>query len=142
VIPTILGAAAAVAALFAWLVRRFARRLASRPRAIPASVEEAPPTTDLSGAAASLNSDPVAAYRTLASTVRAALASRYGFPARALTTTELERRMEAEGVDRWQARLVGGLLEECDAVVYAGYRPASERRLADLNMAREILEAG
>jgi hypothetical protein len=37
---------------------------------------------------------------------------------------------------------VGGLLEECDAVVYAGYRPASERRLADLNMAREILEAG
>ena len=35
---------------------------------------------------------------------------------------------------------VGGLLEECDSVIYAGYRPAAERRQADLTMAREIVE--
>ena len=49
--------------------------------------------------------------------------------------------MEASGVDRWQTRLVGGFLEECDAVVYAGYLPAAERRQADLTMAREIVES-
>jgi hypothetical protein len=90
---------------------------------------------------AELLTNPVAAYRAMALLVRESLASRYGFPARALTTRELARRMEAEGVDRWQARLVGGLLEECDAVVYAGYRPAPERRTADLTMAMQVLEA-
>ena len=48
--------------------------------------------------------------------------------------------MEAEGVDRWQSRLVRGLLDECDQVIYAGYRPAMERRTADLGIARELLE--
>jgi hypothetical protein len=48
--------------------------------------------------------------------------------------------MEAAGVDRWQARLVRGLLENCDAVVYSGYLPALDRRHADLNIAREIVE--
>jgi hypothetical protein len=122
--------------------RRALRWQRNRPRRVPAPVPVPAPPPDLSGAAAQLDSDPVAAYRQLASTVRAVLAARYSFPARSLTTAELERRMETEGVDRWQARLVGGLLEECDAVVYAGYRPAPERRHADLNMAREILEAG
>ena len=93
------------------------------------------------GAGALLDSDPVAAYRALAFAVRRHLAEQYGFPARALTASELERRMEAEGLDRWQARLVAGLLENCDAVVYAGYRPAPERRRHDLTMAREIVEA-
>jgi hypothetical protein len=67
--------------------------------------------------------------------------SRYGVPATALTTSELRARIESSGADRFQARLVGGFLEECDSVVYAGYRPASERRRADLTMAREIVEA-
>jgi len=84
--------------------------------------------------------DPVAAYRSIATTVRFTLGERYGIPAPALTTRELQRRMEAVGIDRWQARLAGGLLEECDAVVYAGYRPAAERRMADLTMARELVE--
>jgi hypothetical protein len=84
--------------------------------------------------------DPVAGYRTIATTVRFTLGERYGIPAPALTTRELQRRMEAAGIDRWQARLAAGLLEECDAVVYAGYRPATERRLADLNMARELVD--
>jgi hypothetical protein len=87
-----------------------------------------------------LNDDPVAGYRSMATTVRSVLGERYGIPAPALTTRELRRRMEGAGVDRWQSRLVGGLLEECDAVVYAGYRPAQERLTADLNMAREIVE--
>jgi hypothetical protein len=95
----------------------------------------------LEGAEALLEHDPVAAYRQLAAIVRGVLGRQYSFPAKALTTRELARRMEAEGVDRWQSRLVSGLLEECDAVVYAGYRPALERREADLNMAREIVEA-
>ncbi len=100
----------------------------------------APPTIDLQDAASIIDTDPVRAYRALATVVRHLLSNRYGFPAFALTTAELQRRMEAEGVDRWQSRLVGGLLQECDAVVYSGYRPAQERRQADLNMAREIVE--
>jgi len=84
--------------------------------------------------------DPVAAYRRMGTTVRRVLAEHYNLPAVALTTGELGRRMESEGVDRWKARLVRGLLENCDAVIYAGYRPADDRRRADLNIAREIVE--
>jgi hypothetical protein len=118
-------------------VRAIARRLR---RALPPEVAPGP-ARGLGGAEALLADDPVGAYRRLATAVRTVLSERYGFPASALTTGELQRRMEAEGVDRWQARLVSGLLEECDAVVYAGYRPAFERREADLTMAREIVEA-
>jgi hypothetical protein len=89
-----------------------------------------------------IDTDPVAAYRTLAAAVRIALAERYGFPAPALTSRELQRRMIASGVDRLEARLVSGLLEECDAVQYGGYKPAPRRRLQDLGIAREIVEAG
>ena len=134
-----LGAAAALVVtglLGVWLTKVFRRRLrAARP-----PVEEAPaPPPGIQGAEGLLHHDPVAAYRSLAATIRAAIGDRYGFPAFALTTAELQRRMEGHGVERWQARLVSGLLEECDAVVYAGYRPAAERREHDLTMAREIL---
>lgn len=138
-----LGLAAALAVLVVGaglsLAFRVVRRRLARtavPSAEPAS--EAP----LAGIEDLLLHDPVRAYRRLAATVRRVIAARYGLPAHALTTRELRRRMEGEGVDRWQARLVAGLLEECDAVVYAGYRPAPERRTADLTMAREIVEAG
>lgn len=115
-------------------------RILRRPRGIlqPSDVPAEHP--GLATATALLHTDSVAAYRALASVVRRKLGERYGFPAFALTSRELETRMEAVGVDRWEARLVGGLLENCDAVVYAGYRPAPERREADLNMAREIVE--
>lgn len=116
------------------------RRLARAKPALPPEAEPVP-IPSLDGAARLIESDPVGAYRTLAATVRNFIANRYGLPAQALTTGEIQRRMEAQGVDRWQARLVGGLLEECDSVVYAGYRPASERRAHDLTMAREIVEA-
>jgi len=113
-------------------------------RHLPKRIEppgDVPMLPDLGSAEALLAADPVRAYRTLGTVVRGELARRYGFPAVALTTNELQRRMEAEGVERWEARLVSGLLHECDAVIYAGYRPAPERRLADLTTAREIVEA-
>jgi hypothetical protein len=44
------------------------------------------------------------------------------------------------GHDRWQVRVAGGLLTQCDAVVYARYRPAAERADADLTAAYEIVE--
>lgn len=131
----------AVALLLAGLTWLSVRAIARRPGR-PEPAEALRPAPDLSAADALLDSDPVAAYRTLAATVRRHLADRYGFPAVALTARELEGRMMTVGVDRWEARLVGGLLENCDAVVYAGYRPAFERRQADLTMAREIVEAG
>lgn len=136
-----LGAIAGVM-LAAGLTYAIVRFIARRPRRSGEELVPAPAYPDLSGAAALLESDPVRAYRTLSAAVRRHLAERYDFPAVALTARELETRMEAEGVNRWEARLVGGLLENCDAVVYAGYRPASERRQADLTMAREIVETG
>ncbi len=117
------------------------RAVARRMRREAPAVEVAPPVPDLGGAEALMDADPVAAYRKLAASIRVVISDRYGFAAYALTTGELQGRMEARGIDRWQARLVGGLLQECDAVVYAGYRPAGERRQADLTMAREIVEA-
>lgn len=120
-----------------WLL---ARRWARRPRQVPAPMPTAPEIPGLHAAEAVIDSDPVSAYRVMSLVVKTELAQRYGLRATALTSTELRRRLEEQGIDRWQARLVGGLLDECDAVVYAGYRPAAERRRADLVMAREIVE--
>ena len=72
--------------------------------------------------------------------VRGYLTERFGFPAFALTTAELQAQMTSRGIDRWQARLAGGLLAQCDAVMYAHYRPAAERADADLTAAYEIVE--
>ncbi len=126
-----------VSGLVLLVVRALLRR---RPaRSVPQP--ELMPVPDLGAAESLLETDPVRAYRALGTVVRSEIGQRYGFPANALTTRELQSRMEAEGVERWQARLVSGLLQECDAVVYAGYRPAIERRFADLTTAREIVGA-
>ena len=95
---------------------------------------------DLGQAERLLDVDPVGAYRALAAIVRKVISDQYGVPAASLTAREIGGRMESQGVDRWQARLVSGLLQECEAVVYAGYVPAAERRHADLSMARQIVE--
>jgi hypothetical protein len=79
-------------------------------------------------------------YRLLGACIRRYLTQRFGFPAVALTTGELERYMEARGVERWPARLVVGLLNECDAVIYARYVPAAPRVEADNAMAYEIVD--
>ncbi|MGD9935084.1 MAG: hypothetical protein AB7T37_15415 [Dehalococcoidia bacterium] len=140
--PAIALGAATVLGMIAWaavfVARRLQRRLASRPTA-PVAVASQP--LGLEELEPLLDRDPVAGYRTLAALVRNVVGQEYGFPASALTTTEIRRRMEGSGANRFQSRLVGGFLENCDAVVYAGYRPAGERRKADLTMAREIVGA-
>ena len=95
---------------------------------------------DRAGAAFAQDADYVTYYTTLANTLREYLTARFGFPAFALTTTEMQDQMVRRGMDRWQARIVGGLLNQCDAVVYARYRPAAERADHDLTAAYEIIE--
>lgn len=84
--------------------------------------------------------DYAAHYARMAECIRRYVARRYGFPATALTTAELQERMVRGGVGRWRARLVSGLLSECDAVHYARYLPAPARAEADLEMAYEIVD--
>lgn len=139
------GAAVLVAAAAGFVL---ARRL--RARARPVLQPPAAPRSPEDAAVADL--DRIAAmrlierrefqtfYLLLADCVRRYLTERYGFPAVALTTSELRASMEQEGVSRWQARLVDGLLVECDAVVYAGYVPAAARAEGDLAVAYEIVE--
>lgn len=79
-------------------------------------------------------------YGTIASVVREYLGERFGFNATALTSSELETRMTGHGVDRWQARLVSGLLERCDHAVYARQYPDPESADHDLTVAFEIVE--
>lgn len=111
------------------------------PEFVPVGPEDRARLT-LDNAAASFvaERDFDAFYATLSAVVRGYLSDRFGFAAYALTTRELQERMLAIGMDRWQARLVGGLLEQCDAVVYANYRPAMSRTDADLTAAYEIVE--
>ncbi len=138
--PAIVAGVFLALLLAAGLLGAIGRRLWLRSRPVPLVLGEEPVPPTLAGPAALLYTDPVAAYRALAAVVRNVIGERYAIPAPALTSRELERRMEAEGIDRFQARLVGGFLQECDAVVYGGYRPANERRQADMTMAREIVE--
>ncbi len=79
-------------------------------------------------------------YGAIAVSVRDYLGDRFHFNAAALTTSELERRMTAHGVDRWQARLVGGLLDRCDRAVYARDYPDPASADHDLTVAYEIVE--
>ena len=97
------------------------------------------PADVLANAAFLLEVDAAASYRAISNAVRHVLGERYAFPAQSLTTSELETRMGAAGVDGWEERMARELLRECDAVVYAGYRPAVERRVADLRIARVIV---
>jgi hypothetical protein len=138
--PAIVGGVASAVVLLAAIGWFIARRIARRLRTPGPYVEAPALPPSLEGAERLLDSDPVAAYRMMSAVVKGELARRYGLRATALTSTELRRKLEAGG-DRWEARLVSGLLDECDSVIYAGYRPATERREADLTMAREIVEA-
>jgi hypothetical protein len=95
---------------------------------------------DRAGVAFAADGDYVAYYSTIAVTIRNYLTERFGFPAFALTTRELQEEMLRRGLDRWQIRVAGGLLSQCDAVVYAYYRPAAERADADLTAAYEVVE--
>lgn len=142
-VPGIIGGVAlafVVVAAFIVGATALARRWWNR-RELPVEPELVP-LPDVATAEALMHEDPVAGYRELARAVRSYLAAEYRFPARALTTEELQQRMQRAGVDHWVARMTRELLAECDAVVYAGYRPAAERRAGDVRVAREILGGG
>jgi hypothetical protein len=81
-----------------------------------------------------------ARYAAIAAITRAYLTGRYDFPAFAMTRRELQRGMTRAGVDRWPARLVANLLEQCDAVQFGGFVPAPTRVDADLTAAYEIVQ--
>ncbi len=141
----LLWPAVALVALVALLVATVALVLGrrwwrNRLRAPEEPLEPPPAPVDVLATAASLlEGDAAGAYRAISAAVRNILGERYEFPAQSLTTAELETRMAAAGVDGWEERMARELLRECDAVVYAGYRPVVERRIADLRIAREIV---
>lgn len=137
---------AALTALGYVLVRR---AIDARPAPVAAASAAPPPVPPEVAARAQLDAlahaghgDPRAYYATLAVTVRRYLSDRYGFPAYAMTRTELGRHMTAAGIDRWAGRLASNLLEQCDAVQFAGFEPAPERADADLTAAYEIIALG
>lgn len=139
------GVTALVLALAAAALTRRSRR-GPAPVAAPAPLEAvaegiARRRLDALAAADLLaHGDYDAYYGTIATVVRDYLEERFGFRARSLTTTELQQRMVALGVERWQARLVSGLLDRCDAAVYAGRRPDPISADHDLTVAFEIVE--
>ncbi|MHB8578158.1 MAG: hypothetical protein ACYDCQ_22840, partial [Dehalococcoidia bacterium] len=139
------GVAAAVVAMaamgsLAFMFRRRRRRAPLRP--VPAYAAVARAELDrILGLGLLDRGELIEHYRLLATVIRRYLTDRYGFPAVALTTGELQRQMEARGIAQWPARLVTGLLSECDAVTYARYHPAAARCEADNAMAYEILES-
>ncbi len=136
-----IGLGAAAAAIVATLALAFGLRWwRNRPRTVEEPPEPPPAPVDvLATAAALLDTDAAGAYRAISVAVRHILGERYDFPAPSLTTTELETRMAEVGVGGWEERMARELLRECDAVVYAGYVPAIERRVGDLRVAREIV---
>lgn len=141
------GAAAALAAVVLALGFLVLRRALRRPKpaawpAVPQSPEDAAAAElDRIGALNLIERREFQTfYRLVADCIRRYLTDRYGFPAVALTTTELRADMEAHGLTPWQARLVDSLLTECDDVVYAGYVPAPGRAAGDLAVAYEIVE--
>jgi hypothetical protein len=138
-----LGVIAAVAAAYLTLRRRMRRgALALLPPLPPATAEDgARRQLDALRARDLLSTgDFEGYYGRLSSTVRAYLQERFAFRATALTATELDRRMAVEGLDRWQIRLVSGLLERCDAAVYARRYPPLASADHDLTLAYEIIE--
>jgi len=145
-VALIVAAVALALALLALILRRLLR-----PRAVVLPLT-APPASPEAAARAEL--DRIAGlgllekgevkqfHGLLAACIRRYLTARHHFPAFAMTTTELRRRMEDFGVGRWQARLVAGLLTETDAASFAQYVPARARCEQNLEMAYQIVEAG
>ncbi len=146
VVPAISAAAIAlviIGTLLFWRLRSLQQRATYVPEpvvAVASPEDRARLVFDKTGVVFGAEGDYVAYYSSIGVTVRTYLSERYGFPAFALTTRELESEMLRRGLDRWQVRVAGGLLSQCDSVVYAQYRPAAERADADLTAAYEIVE--
>ncbi len=145
--PTIIATAVLViAVLLAFVTSKILARRGIAGVEEPRTSDTSPETTARRALDALGTPEPAARvdypayYGGLALTVRTYLAARFGFNAHALTTRELEARMVSHGVDRWQARLVGGLLERCDDAVYARRYPDPASADHDLTVAYEIVE--
>jgi hypothetical protein len=138
------GAAAAALVTFALvaLVRRRLNRPAPVPARPPATAEDlARRQLDVIRQRGYLEAgDLEAFYGELSLAVRTYIEARYEFPATALTPNELTGRMGTHGLDRWQARLVTGLLGRCEAAVYAHAYPRLDSADHDLTVAYEIVE--
>jgi hypothetical protein len=144
--PAIAGAAVALIAAIAaaaWLRLRRRRVPVAEPVSDDIAVPEGDARRRLDALAASApleRGDYDEYYGTIAVVVREYLHERFAFGAHALTTPELQQRMVSRGVERWQARLVGGLLDRCDGAVYAGRHPDPASADHDLTVAFEIIE--
>ena len=144
VVPTVLLFLVCIWFFGRALLRRW-RRLHTAPVALTWPLEEAARARlgDLAARGVPASDQEATAYHhEIATVVREYLEARFAFAATALTTSELEERMTGHGVDRWQARLVGGLLERCDAAVYAQRHPDRASADSDLTVAYEIVEIG
>ncbi len=141
----IAGLVLAFALVAAFAVHRRLRR-APVPEAPPEQRELTPETSarrrleQLAESGALVSGDYERFYGTLSVVLRDYLQARFLFNAPALTTPELDRSMGGHGVERWQARLAGGLLERCDAAVYAGRHPDPGSADHDLTVAFEVIE--
>lgn len=128
-----------------WLIRRTIGIQPEPLRPVPAPPPprtpaiEARERLDALAASGLAVTDPAAYYTRIAAITRAYLSERFDFAAYAMTRREMEQAMRREGLDRWPARLTANLLEQCDAVEFARFEPATERRSQDLMAAYEIV---
>jgi len=131
-----------IVAVNCWWCRRRARSASVPDSAVGVNFEDhARSRLDRLQGAAFTNGDAYDHfYSEIALITRAYLAGRYGFNATSLTTTELEHRAGNAGIGRWQARLATGLLERCDAAVYARSHPDPASADHDLTVAYEVIE--
>ena len=144
--PAIVAGALLALALLAAVAVRWLRRRTPAPAPPPEQHELAPETAarrrleELAGSGALARGEYERFYGTLSVVLRNYLEARFEFNATALTTPELDRSMGGYGIERWQARLAGGLLERCDAAVYAGRHPDLGSADHDLTVAFEIID--
>jgi hypothetical protein len=79
-------------------------------------------------------------YSTLSRVIRLYLLNRFNLDALIYTSSELNKLMIENGIERWQARLVGELLKRCDSAIYAHIYPDPDSANSDLTLAYEIVE--
>src|SRR5262249_14932855 len=146
ILPAMFVAGFAALTAFGYVLhRRIGRTLPPAPVLAPAPAVVSPEDRaraelEAIGGAGLAASDTDEYYARIAATVRRYLTERFGFPAYALTRSEMEGAMTGAGVERWPSRLTANLLAQCDAVEFAGFRPAPERCAADLTAAHEIID--
>jgi hypothetical protein len=144
--PAIAAGAVAVLLLVGGLALWLRRRPTPEPVAAPVVTAAGPEADarraleDLASSGLLQSGDFGMFYGTIALVMRRYLEARFVFPATALTTPELDARMDGAGIERWQSRLAEGLLDRCDAAVYAGYVPDPVAADHDLTVAFEIVE--